>query len=196
MPGHPVWKKVEVYCILGFASDYDHESLIRTSAHTVHPSGHFQFARSPVPFFTIDQQGTVYALNMDGINRDDYDDDGYLYLDRFPAWPVAHSFDEFLTRIVRFPNDTNSAKKAQTKEQDEAEIVDRLVQAGRTADTSRSAASFSTTAGTRSSGTLNSRANNSRRITAGSEVRRPPRRRNSRLRQPPEGVGRSHRPET
>jgi predicted DNA-binding WGR domain protein len=174
MPGHPVWKKVEVYCILGFASHYDHESLIRTSARTVPPSGHFQFARSPVPFFTIDQQGTVYALNMDGINRDDYDDDGYLYLDRFPAWPVAHSLTSFSRELFGFQTIRIQPKKRRRRNKTTRKLLIGSSNPAGPPTHPRPAASFSTTAGTRNSGTLNSRVINSRRLTAGSEVRRPP----------------------
>lgn len=126
VPGHPDWDKVEVYSILGFATRYDHQSVVGTSWGEIGPHGHVQFARSPTATIMMDQQGSVYAQNMGGVTVQDYDDDGNLYLERFPAWPVAHCFDEFLTRIIRFPNDVSSAGKAKTPEQDQAKLDERF----------------------------------------------------------------------
>jgi len=133
LPAHPSLDAMEINSILGFATQHPHESIASESARTIFPDGHTPCVDGYFTF-TIDQVGTVYMLQMDDVTRQDYGDDGFRHLDRIAAYPVAHCFDEFLTRIARFPNDINTAKKAKTREDRLAEINERFARAREAAE--------------------------------------------------------------
>lgn len=118
VPGRPERNKTEVHRVFGFAADQD---ITRECSWQIFQPGHVLFAEGEHKF-TIDPAGTIFLLFTEGFDHGIFDDDRILHYEVLTPYPIAHCFDEFLTRLVKFPNDTNAATKAKPEKTNEQKL--------------------------------------------------------------------------
>ncbi len=114
LPGHPELGTVEIGYILGFGAGQPVYEIPYMSALVRLPPGHVLVASGEFSF-SVDQSGAIHFWDDDQLDESDRDDDNVFHYDRIESFIVAASFDEFLTRLAKFPNDTNFAAKPQRK---------------------------------------------------------------------------------
>lgn len=110
IPGHPHIDNVAVDAILGLETDpaYNLRWYIEETSPAL-PKGHLPVAGMP-DLFSISltrNRGAVYFWDFDSLDFEDADEEGNYQLRQDQGFLLAHSFDEFLTRLFRYPNDTS-----------------------------------------------------------------------------------------
>lgn len=106
LPGHPR-EQEEVTEVLGLKPGQPAWDLDYCSASFRLPPGHTLVAESEDGYFLLTPSGAVVLPDGSALDDRDVDDDNKLHLIHLPMILVAHSFDEFLTRVARFPNDVS-----------------------------------------------------------------------------------------
>lgn len=108
IPGHPYIENVAVSTILGVEIDpaYNIRHYIEETSPAL-PNGHLPIAGMPDLFSVAlnRNRGAVYFWDLESLEVEDADEDGNYYLKASQGYLLAHSFDEFLTRLARYPND-------------------------------------------------------------------------------------------
>ncbi|KAA5539775.1 WGR domain-containing protein [Roseiconus nitratireducens] len=116
LPGHPVYQKVQVGRILGFKPGQWVDDIHYYVRSTSLPEGHVPLA-SGLHLFTVDQLGAVHFWDDRQLQPGDVADDHRVHYDRIESFVVASSLDEFLTRIAKFPRDTQLEVQHQTPDE-------------------------------------------------------------------------------
>ena len=109
LPGHPYLKRKHVGDILGLRARQPAWDLTYCSGGLKLASGHTLVAGTEEGYFMIDPSGVILLPDARSLDERDLDDDQVVHLKHLPTFVVAHCFDEFLTRLAKYPNDTNVA---------------------------------------------------------------------------------------
>lgn len=125
LPGHPVYQKVQVGRILGFKPGQMVDDIDYYAKMTSLPPGHVPLA-SGLHLFSVDQLGAVHFWDDRQLQPGDMADDNTLHYDRIESFVAASSLDEFLTRIARFPQDTQLQISHQSAEQQHKSLAKRF----------------------------------------------------------------------
>ena len=112
IPGHPHIENVSVDTILGLETDpaFNLRWYIEETSPSL-PKGHLPVAGMPDLFSVAlnRNRGAVYFWDFGSIDMDEVDDEGNYALKHNQGYLLAHSFDEFLTRLARYPDDISQS---------------------------------------------------------------------------------------